>query len=107
MCSEQFENRGEVNIMNDEICEDILNTIIETDVTDNMNKYYIHKISSKYNIEKNNVIKIVFNYIIKNKQNKITPELLNYMENIIHSLSILNDNIMLNNILFELRPYLI
>lgn len=97
----------EVNIINDDICEDILNTIIETDVTDNSNKYYIHEISSKYNIEKNNIIKIVFNYIIRNKQNKITPDFLNYMENIIHSLSILNDNIMLNNILFESRPYLV
>jgi replication factor C subunit 3/5 len=45
---------------------------------------YIHTISIQYNIDKKNIIKNFFNYIIRNKKQIITTELLNAIENIMH-----------------------
>jgi DNA polymerase III delta prime subunit len=45
----------------------------------------IHNISIKYNIDKKNIIKDYLNYIIRNKSNLITPEFLDFVENLMHS----------------------
>jgi DNA polymerase III delta prime subunit len=46
---------------------------------------YIHKISIQYNMDKKNIIKNYFNYIIRNKPEYITEELLSVIEVIMHS----------------------
>ena len=40
--------------------------------------------STKYNIDKKNIIKDFLNYIIRNKNLKNMPEYLNFIENIMH-----------------------
>jgi len=64
----------EINIINDKICEDIEKKIIGDQL---LEQKYLYEISLINNIEKNNLIKIIFNYIIKNKREKITPNFLN------------------------------
>ena len=45
---------------------------------------YFHAISIQYNTDRRNILKNYFNYIIRNKKEIITPELLDKAENIIH-----------------------
>jgi replication factor C subunit 3/5 len=46
---------------------------------------HIYQISTKYNIDKRNIIKDFCNYIIRNKLEIVSSEFLNFVENIIHS----------------------
>jgi DNA polymerase III delta prime subunit len=94
----------EINIINDKICEDIEEKIIGDQLIE---QKYLYEISLINNIEKNNLIKIIFNYIIKNKREKITPDFLKYMENIIHCLPSLNDTDMITRILNDLKRFII
>ena len=94
----------EINIINDKICEDIEEKIIGDQL---LEQKYLYEISLINNIEKNNLIKIIFNYIIKNKREKITPDFLKYMENIIHCLPSLNDKDMITRILNDLKRFII
>ena len=45
---------------------------------------FINNISYQYNIDKKNIIKDFFNYIIRNKENLNVPEYFKFVENIIH-----------------------
>ncbi len=54
----------------------------------------INKMISTYNIDVKSIIIGYFNYIIRNKQENITPRLLNIMETIIH-----NSDCNINNII--------
>ncbi len=45
---------------------------------------FVNEISIKYNVDKKNIIKNYFNYIIREKKELITKELLNFTENMIH-----------------------
>jgi|UniRef100_A0A6C0IMD7 DNA polymerase III delta prime subunit len=94
----------EINIINDKICEDIEEKIIGDQM---IVEKYLYDISLINNIEKNNLIKIIFNYIINNKREKITPKFLKYMENIIHCLPSLNDKDIITRILNDLKGYII
>ena len=94
----------EINIINDKICEDIEEKIIGDQM---IVEKYLYDISLINNIEKNNLIKIIFNYIINNKREKITPKFLKYMENIIHCLPSLNDKDIITRILNDLKRYII
>ena len=46
---------------------------------------YIHSISIQYNIDKKNIMKQYFDYIIRNRQDLVTPEFLTITEVIMHS----------------------
>ena len=94
----------EINIINDKICEAIEEKIIGDQLIE---QKYLYEISLINNIEKNNLIKIIFNYIIKNRRKKITPKFLKYMENIIHCLPSLNDKDMMTRILNDLKRFII
>jgi DNA polymerase III delta prime subunit len=93
----------EINIINDKICEDIEEKIMGDQLID---QKYLYEISLINNIEKNNLIKIIFNYIIKKKKEKITPKFLKYMENIIHCLPSLNDKDIITRILNDLKRFI-
>jgi hypothetical protein len=71
------------NIINFKIWEKINNLLIESvpniEIID-----YINEISIQYNIDKRNILKYYFNYIIRNKKEYITPEFLNIIEVIMH-----------------------
>jgi len=71
-------------------------------VTDIKNK--IHCISIDYNIDKKNIIKDFINYIIRNKQEYITSEFLNFIENIMHFQECKN-NCYINYTVIRLREF--
>jgi DNA polymerase III delta prime subunit len=74
----------DTNIITDEIWEKIYellkdkanrNTIIE----------YVNKISTQYNMDKKNILKNYFNYIIRKRKDIVTPSFLTAVEVIMHS----------------------
>ena len=75
----------DTNIISNKIWENIYTLLEKND--DNVNDIikYMHNISVQYNIDKTNIIKQFFNYIIRNKKEIITNELLNIIETIMHS----------------------
>jgi DNA polymerase III delta prime subunit len=72
------------NIIDNNVWENIIQKIEKCESLDLVNKY-IQEISIKYNIDKKNLIKDFFNYIIRHKSNIVNTEFLNYVENLIHS----------------------
>ena len=95
--------RSMINFM--QTNQDAFNTdfhIINTDVLENIyNKLteniqiimeYIRNISIIYNIDNKNIIKYFVNYLIRNKQELITKELLNFIENIMHNQTCNNEH---------------
>jgi replication factor C subunit 3/5 len=73
----------ESNIITDEIWEN-LHTHLISGVSQKVIQY-LHDISEGYNIDKKNIIKNYFNYVIRNKKNVISPKFLNVVEVIAHS----------------------
>jgi len=67
---------------------------------------YISLISSKYNIDKKNIIKDFINYIIRNKKMQITEEFLNFVENIMHSQNTSNNTILINYLISKIGTLL-
>lgn len=50
--------------------------------------HFLYDVSLKYNIDKKNIIKDYFNFIIRYKPNTVTVQFLNFVENLVH----LNDS---------------
>ena len=67
---------------------------VAVDSTEDSVINYIYRISIQYNIDKKNIIKKYFNYIIRNKKEIITPELLYTIEGIMHTNDSNVDNIL-------------
>ena len=70
----------------------ITDTVLENLYSQLLNKlsretiiYGINEISIQYNMDKKNIIKNFFNYIIRKKKNTITPDFLTMVEVIMHS----------------------
>ena len=84
----------ESNIITDEIWENIHQKLAAGVSTVVMQ--YLHEISQKYNIDKKNIMKNYFNYIIRNKKNVVSAKFLNIVEVIFHS----NDSNMNHVILY-------
>ena len=72
------------NIINNTVWENIIQKIENNESLELVNKY-IHEISIKYNIDKKNLIKDFFNYIIRHKLDIVNKEFLNCVENLIHT----------------------
>ena len=72
------------NIINNTVWENIIQKIENNESLESVNKY-IHEISIKYNIDKKNLIKDFFNYIIRHKLDIVNKEFLNCVENLIHT----------------------
>ena len=68
-------------------------------------KTYVHDVSIRYNIDKKNIIKDFMNYIVRNKSHHLSSELLNFIENLMHS-QIQNNNIYIYYSLFRLSSFL-
>jgi DNA polymerase III delta prime subunit len=77
-------------IIDNDIWENIIKSITNREKIENICSY-VHSISIKYNIDKKNIIKDFLNYIIRNKSKSVTPEFLNFVENLMHSQN-LNNN---------------
>jgi replication factor C subunit 3/5 len=77
------------NIINDSVLENIYDNLTEN-IQNIMS--LIKNISIKYNIDNKNIIKYFVNYIIRNKKELITKELLNFIENIMHNQTCNNEH---------------
>jgi replication factor C subunit 3/5 len=78
-------------IIDNDIWENIIQSITKREKAENICSY-VHSISIKYNIDKKNIIKDFLNYIIRNKSKCVTPEFLNFVENLMHSQNLNNNN---------------
>jgi replication factor C subunit 3/5 len=100
-------NENIINIINNSIWENILHKIKNKDSLTVINKY-IHDTSVAYNIDKKNLIKDFFNYIIRSKTNfiNINSDFLNFVENLIHSQEC-NNKIYVNYTISKLQMFII
>ena len=71
-------------IIHDSIWEILYNKLVTNEPLPKLNSF-IHDIAMNYNIDKKNIIKDYLNYIIRNKPQLITKELLLFIENLMHS----------------------
>ena len=74
---------SEFKIIDNCVWEEITNKI-QNKTALNLIITYIQTISIKYNMDKKNIIKDYLNYIVRNKQQYITPDFLIFVENIMH-----------------------
>jgi replication factor C subunit 3/5 len=77
------ENESKIFIIDNEIWEYLTLLFIKKKKVESIFKY-IYDISIQYNIDKKNIIKDYFNFIIRNKPNIISKEFLDFVENIMH-----------------------
>jgi len=77
------------HIINTDVLEKIYNKL-----TENIQIIieFIRDISIIYNIDNKNIVKYFVNYLIKNKKELITKELLNFIENIMHNQTCNNEH---------------
>lgn len=73
----------DMNIIQESIWEDLYQRICTQDDLKHIEKY-IHSISLLYNINKKNIIKDFFNYMIRKKCHVVTGDFLKSVENIMH-----------------------
>ncbi len=83
MQSNQDITDSELNILDDSIWENMYNKIKAGEDL-NLLVSMTNLISSKYNIDKKNIIKDFLNYIIRNKDETNNSTFLNFVENIVH-----------------------
>ena len=96
-------NNLNFNIIDNNVWE-LLSNKLKKEKMEDLN-VYINNISIKYNIDKKNIIKDYLNYIIRNKQTLITPDFLNFVENLIHSQES-NNQIFVNYSLSRLSSFM-
>ena len=72
------------NIISNAILEE-LHIKIGSNCTNKELLQYIHKISSQYNVDKNKILLLYFNYIIRTKIECVTSETLTIIKNIVHN----------------------
>jgi replication factor C subunit 3/5 len=102
--SNQFVVKIETNIIKSNEWDIILNKLKYNEKTEDIG-YYIYTISNKYNMDKKNIIKSFVNYIIRNKKVKITDKFLYFIENVMHSQSANNSDLLTNYLLSKLASF--
>jgi replication factor C subunit 3/5 len=83
MQSNQNIKEEDIKIIDDSVWQNLYQKILNKDNLKSLESF-INDISSKYNIDKKNIIKDFLNYIIRNYDNMIHPKYLNFIENIMH-----------------------
>jgi replication factor C subunit 3/5 len=86
MQSNQHITDDEFNIIDETVWAELYSKIALHNSSSNMNSIiaFINNTSSKYNIDKKNIIKDFLNYIIRHKEEHVSPMFLNFVENIMH-----------------------
>ena len=86
MQSNQHITDDEFNIIDETVWAELYSKIALHSSTSSMNSIiaFINNTSSKYNIDKKNIIKDFLNYIIRHKEEHVSPTFLNFVENIMH-----------------------
>jgi hypothetical protein len=83
MQSNQNLQDNQINIIDEQVWDSLYKKLKNGDELINLITF-INETSSKYNIDKKNIIKDFLNYIIRKYEFIITPKYLNFIENIIH-----------------------
>jgi len=78
------DSKIKLNIIDNIIWETLIKKLIRKESMNHLNEY-IYNISKLYNIDKKNIIKDFLNYIIRSRSEYVTPEFLNFVENLLHS----------------------
>jgi DNA polymerase III delta prime subunit len=104
MHSEHDDVEKLLNIIEDNIWEKWYNKFLMNESFDKLLQI-IHQISIAYNMDKKNIIKNFLNYIIRNKKERINPDFLNFVENIMHFQDCKN-SYFINYSLLNLKKYI-
>jgi len=75
--------KSTINIIDNQVWEKLTLYFQKKEKIETIFKF-IYEISSKYNIDKNNIIKDYLNYLIRNYSNLLSSDFLNFVENIMH-----------------------
>jgi len=86
------------------VWQNLYNKILNKDNLKSLESF-INDISSKYNIDKKNIIKDFINYIIRNHTKYLNTEFFNFVENLMHS-QVQNNNIYIHYSLTKLSSFL-
>ena len=78
------------SIIENDVWEDLILKFKNKQPTIDNIENIIYKISVKYNMDKKNIIKSFINYIIRNKQEIINSDFLNFVENVTHTTNLSN-----------------
>ena len=79
------------NIIDNDVWENIITKLSHNEDIESICSY-IYSISTKYNIDKKNIIKDFLNYIIRNNPKIVTSDFLNFVENLMHSQNVNNNS---------------
>ena len=85
------EAESSICIIDNDVWENLFEKLSKREKLEN-NCAYVHLISINYNIDKKNIIKDFLNYIIRNKSKIINRDFLNFVENLMHSQNLNNNN---------------
>jgi DNA polymerase III delta prime subunit len=91
MQSNQNIKDEDINIIDDIVWDSLYSKIKKGEALDLLIKM-INEISNKFNMDKKNIIKDFLNYIIRNKSNISNHNFLNFVENLMHSQNLNNNN---------------
>ena len=78
------QNMPDYDIIEDSVWEELWNQLENQTITIEAHKYTIQKISMEYNIDKKNLLKYFFNYILRHKSKMVIPSFMDMVENIMH-----------------------
>ena len=78
-------NAADLNIITNVVWENLFNLFKRNTTTMNNIEKHVDNISTKYNIDKKNIVKEFLNYIIRNKKVPLTMDFCCFVENILHS----------------------
>ena len=92
------------SIIDNNVWETLIFKIKQREKLENIN-CYVQEISNKYNIDKKNIIKDFFNFIIRNNKIDLTSNFLNFVENVMHTQN-QNVNININYSLSRLSSFI-
>ena len=84
MQSNQDIKDDEFSIIDDTVWENLFSLVIDENIGKDYLVAEIGTISRRFSIEKKNIIKDFFNYIIRNYPQHINPGMLDFVENIVH-----------------------
>jgi len=94
----------DIKIIDNNIWDTLIEMLKNNEKIENM-QIFIHNVSIQYNIDKKNIIKDFFNYIIRNHNHYLSIDFFNFVENVMHS-QIQNNNIYINYSLSRLSSLL-
>ena len=85
-----YTNQIKLHIVDNTVWETFIEKLYKEENVRDLHDY-IYSISKTYNIDKKNIIKNFLDYIIRNKMDKVTPDFLCFVENLLHSQNINNE----------------